>query len=99
MATQKQSAAEYTKLKAPNKYNVIMMNDNVTPMDFVTQLLVVIFNKNSEQARDITLAIHENGRGIAGTYSYEIAEQKCTETISTSRQSGYTLDVIIEEVE
>jgi ATP-dependent Clp protease adaptor protein ClpS len=99
MATQTQSSSEYTKLKAPNKFNVIMMNDNVTPMDFVIQLLVVIFNKQSAEAKDITLMIHEKGRGIAGTYSYEIAEQKCTETISTARQNGYPLEVIIEEAE
>jgi ATP-dependent Clp protease adaptor protein ClpS len=99
MATLTQSSLDYTRLKAPNKFNVIMMNDNVTPMEFVIQLLVVIFNKSAAEAKEITMHIHEKGRGIAGTYSYEIAEQKCTETIGTARQSGHPLEVIIEEIE
>lgn len=97
MATQQQSSAELTKLKAPNKYHVIMLNDDSTPMDFVIQILMVIFNKDMESAKSIMLEIHEKGRGVAGTYSFEVAEQKCAETISEARRAGYPLDVILEE--
>jgi ATP-dependent Clp protease adaptor protein ClpS len=99
MTAQTYSSAQYTRLKAPNKYNVIMINDNITPMEFVIQLLVIVFNKSVDEANAITMTIHEQGRGIAGTYSYEVAEEKCTDTISTARASGYPLDVVIEEVE
>tara|TARA_B100001248_G_C27398756_1_gene467942 strand:+ start:1036 stop:1335 length:300 start_codon:yes stop_codon:yes gene_type:complete len=85
------------KLKAPNKYHVILLNDNATPMEFVINVLITIFRKDPETAKDITLEVHEKGRGIAGTYSYEVAEQKCMETITQARSNTYPLDVIIEE--
>jgi ATP-dependent Clp protease adaptor protein ClpS len=96
-AIQHQSSAEYTKLKGPGKYHVIMLNDNVTPMDFVVQILMVVFNKDIETAKSIVLEVHEKGRSIAGTYSYEVAEQKSLETISEAKRAGYPLDVILEE--
>jgi len=97
MATQNQADPTVLKLKAPNKYNVIMINDNVTPMDFVIQVLIVVFSKDPESAKNVMLEVHEKGRSIAGTYSYEVAEQKSIETISTARKAGYPLDVSIEE--
>lgn len=96
---QHEETHDVVKLKAPNKFNVIMINDDVTPMDFVIQVLVLIYNKDPEQAKDIMLEVHEKGRCIVGTYSYEVAEQKCVETITESRKAGYPLDVIIEENE
>jgi ATP-dependent Clp protease adaptor protein ClpS len=86
-----------TKLKTPNKYNVVMLNDEVTPMDFVIQVLIVIFKHTSEQAKEIMLEVHEKGRCVVGSYSYEVAEQKCTETITEAARAGYPLDVVIEE--
>mgnify|MGYP001274810033 FL=1 len=85
------------KLKAPNKYHVILLNDNATPMDFVINILMNVFRKDQSTAKDITVEVHEKGRGIAGTYSYEVAEQKCMETITQARSNAYPLDVIIEE--
>ena len=85
------------KLKAPTKYHVILLNDNATPMEVVINVLITIFRKDPETAKDITLEVHEKGRGIAGTYSYEVAEQKCMETITQARSNTYPLDVIIEE--
>lgn len=95
--TKGQENSQITKLKAPNKYNVIMINDDVTPMDFVIQVLVIVFNKTQEQAKDIMLEVHEKGRSIVGTYSYEVAEQKCVETITTARKAGFPLDTSVEE--
>lgn len=90
---------QLTKLKAPNKFHVIMLNDDSTPMDFVVNILLQVFNHTIEAASDIMIEVHEKGRSIAGTYTYEVAEQKCMETITTSRTNGYPLDVIIEESE
>ena len=95
--TDNQVKSGVTKLKAPNKFNVIMINDNVTPMDFVIQILMLIFNKDQDTAKDVMLEVHEKGRSVAGSYSYEIAEQKCVETVTTARKAGYPLDVTIEE--
>ena len=85
------------KLKAPNKYHVILLNDNATPMEFVINILMNVFRKDQPTAKDITVEGHEKGRGRAGTYSYEVAEQKCMETITQARSNTYPLDVIIEE--
>ena len=87
------------KLKGPNKYNVIMINDNQTPMDFVVQILVHIFHKTPETAQEVMMEVHEKGRGVAGTYNYEVAEQKCVETVLQSRRHGFPLEVTIEEAE
>jgi ATP-dependent Clp protease adaptor protein ClpS len=97
--TQEQHKAqdEITRLKGPGKYNVIMLNDDSTPMDFVVQVLIAIFNKDLEEAKRLTLEIHEKGRSIVGTYMFEIAEQKCVETISAARSAGFPLGVTIEE--
>jgi len=97
MSTEQQAEDTVVKLTSPNKYNVIMINDNVTPMDFVIQILMVIFHKDADSAKDVMLEVHEKGRSIAGTYSFEVAEQKSIETISHAQKAGYPLDVSIEE--
>jgi ATP-dependent Clp protease adaptor protein ClpS len=96
---QKQTQDNTVRLRGPVKYHVIMLNDNSTPMEFVVQILTAIFNKSHEDAMSTTLEIHEKGRGIAGTYSFEVAEQKCVETISEARRAGFPLDVVLEETE
>ena len=86
-----------TVLKSPNKYMVIFLNDNVTPVEYVIQALMTYFNKSSEEANAITLEVHEKGRSVAGAYSYEVAEQKCIETVTDARKHNYPLDVVMEE--
>lgn len=94
----KTSSRTKIDLHYPDRFNVVMINDNFTPMEFVIHLLVEIFNKSINEAKDITLAIHEQGRGIAGTYNYEIAEQKLHESTVVSRHNGHPLQIIIEKV-
>lgn len=94
---QHSSSAEYTKLKGPGKYNVIMLNDDSTPMDFVVNILMHIFNKTEQEAHEVMMQVHEQGRAIAGTYTYEVAEQKSVETVTEARRAGFPLDVSIEE--
>ena len=73
-----------------------MLNDDQTPMEWVIDILKVIFGHSQETAKQITLQIHNEGSGIAGIYSYEIAEQKSTESTSISRQQGFPLQMRIE---
>jgi ATP-dependent Clp protease adaptor protein ClpS len=87
------------RLKGPGKFNVIMLNDDQTPMEFVIQILVNTFSHDSEKATAIMLEVHEKGRGIAGTYMFEVAEQKAHETFSLARNYGYPLTVTVEEAE
>ena len=83
-------------LKEPSMYKVVFYNDNVTPMDFVVQILVELFRHNVERANSIMQQIHNNGSGVAGIYTYEIAEQKGVETSVLARENGYPLQVKID---
>lgn len=89
---QKQTSA----LKEPSMYKVVFYNDNVTPMDFVVQVLVELFRHNPERANSIMQQIHNNGSGVAGVFTYEIAEQKGVETSVLARENGYPLQVKID---
>lgn len=83
-------------VKPPNFYKVVLNNDNFTPMDFVIDLLMHTFHHSVEDATAITEDIHTKGKGTAGLFSYEIADQKATETVSLSRSNGFPLVATIE---
>jgi len=84
-------------LKKPSLFKVVLNNDDSTPMEFVIDLLKEIFHKNHDDAVNITLSIHEKGKGTAGIYTYEIAEQKQNEAIFVSRSNGHALAITLEE--
>lgn len=85
------------KLQEPKKYKVIVCNDDVTPMEFVIEMLMGVFRHNPEQAYDLTMAIHNQGSAVAGIYNFEIAEQKTIDGINLARAQGYPLLLKIEE--
>jgi ATP-dependent Clp protease adaptor protein ClpS len=82
--------------REPGKYKVVMLNDETTPMEWVIGMLTTIFGHSQETAEKLTLQIHSEGSGIAGIYTYEIAEQKSVETINASRDRGFPLQVRID---
>lgn len=84
------------KLKLPRKYKVIILNDDVTPMEFVIALLMAIFKHDQNAATEITLKIHNEGSAVAGIYTYEIAEQKILESSNLAMSNGYPLNLTIE---
>jgi len=84
-------------IKVPKNYHVILLNDEVTPMDFVVELLVKVFRHSPETAKDLTLKVHKAGSAIVGTYTYELAEQKGTEATQESRDRGFPLQVKVEQ--
>jgi len=84
-------------LKEPKNYKVILLNDDITPMDFVIEILIKIFKHSENTAKDITLKIHGEGSAVVGIYTYEIAEQKGTEATNESRSKGFPLQVKIEQ--
>jgi ATP-dependent Clp protease adaptor protein ClpS len=86
-----------TTLEPPNLYKVLFLNDDKTPMDFVIELLTGIFKHNEQSAKRITLEVHESGSGVAGVYSYEIAEHKAIEATNVSKENGFPLQIKIEE--
>jgi len=85
-----------TKLKVPSLYKVILLNDDYTPMDFVMQVLEEIFNKTAAQAQALCMEVHQAGRGIAGIYSKEVAEQKVYEVNTVARSYRHPLKTIAE---
>jgi len=92
---------EEIKIKTvrPKMYQVIFLNDDFTPMDFVTAILQQIFNKSQPEAIAITYEIHHQDKGIVGIYTREIAEQKSYETMENAKLSGHPLVVITEPVD
>ena len=86
------------QLQKPALYNVIIHNDDYTTMDFVVEVLIRIFNKKHEDAAMIMTHVHENGRGVAGTYTYDIAATKKMETDKNSRETGFPLKLTLEEL-
>lgn len=85
-----------TNIIEPKKYKVIFLNDDKTPMDFVIEVLMNIFNHNEEVSQSLTVKIHTEGSAVVGVYPHEIAEQKGIETTSIARASGYPLGVKVE---
>jgi ATP-dependent Clp protease adaptor protein ClpS len=98
MSTEQTSTKTTTTVAYPDRFSVIIFNDDFTPMDFVIQLLIEIFNRNLDEAKDITLTIHEKGQAIAGTYMHELAEQKLSEAIMTTRTQGHPLKITMEKM-
>lgn len=84
-------------VKEPNRWKVIFLNDDYTPMDFVIQVLQEIFKHSQETATNITMQIHNEGSGIAGIYTFEIAEVKAVEATTLARSNGFPLQVKMEE--
>ncbi len=81
----------------PKRWKVVFLNDDATPMEFVIELLTQVFKHTADSAKDITMQVHETGSGIAGVYSFEIAEAKAVEATSLARANGFPLQIKMEE--
>ncbi len=88
---------EEPKLKRPPLYQVVLINDDYTPMEFVIHVLEKFFNKGREDATQIMLHVHHKGVGICGVYTYEVAETKVTQVIDFSRQHSHPLQCTMEK--
>ena len=84
-------------LKPPDLWKVVFLNDDKTPMEFVITLLVELFGHSEDKAKEITVEIHNTGSGIAGIYTYEIAEQKGIDATKVSQANGHPLRIQIEK--
>ncbi len=98
MSTQQQLQPNIdTDLYIPKMYTVIMHNDDFTTMDFVTLVLMKIFNKGAQEATQIMMEIHEKGNSPVGVFTYDIAITKKMQTDQMSKEKGYPLRLTIEE--
>ena len=92
-------APEETELKPPSMYQVVLFNDDYTPMEFVVEILQVFFNLNKEAATKVMLSVHTAGKGICGTYSRDIAETKVAQVNDHSRQHQHPLMCTLEQTD
>ena len=86
------------KLKTPKRFDVILLNDDYTTMEFVVEVLRQFFHKEFQAAEAIMLKIHIDGEAVCGTYSYDVAQTKVTQVIDYSRQNEHPLMCFIREV-
>ena len=85
------------KTKKPSMYNVLLLNDDYTPMEFVVMILEKVFNKQQEEATQIMLNVHKKGIGVCGTFTYEVAESKCRAVIDMAKKNEHPLQCTMEE--
>ena len=85
------------KTKKPSMFKVMLLNDDYTPMEFVVFILEKFFNKQQEEAMQIMLHVHKKGIGICGTYTYEVAESKCTLVLNFAKKNEHPLQCRIEK--
>lgn len=84
-------------VKKPPMYKVFLLNDDYTPMDFVVQILEIVFNKSREDATAIMLQVHKSGSGLCGVYTFEIAETKVTQVMAAAHQAQHPLQCVMEK--
>ncbi len=91
------SSETQDEVEEPPLYKVLLHNDDYTTMEFVVMILMNIFHHQENQAVQITLQVHQKGVGVAGVYSYEIAETKVKKVIELARQNEYPLHCTMEQ--
>ena len=97
MPKPKSEVVDKVILKYPNRFKVIVLNDDYTPMEFVVDVLIRYFNKDIEQANQIMMHVHRNGKGLCGIYPFDIAETKVMQVMNYSIKNGHPLQCKMEK--
>ena len=87
------------RTQPPQMYQVVMLNDDFTPMEFVVMVLQEFFSKDRETATQIMLKIHLDGKGICGVYTKDVAASKVDQVQDAAHQAGHPLQALLEPVE
>lgn len=87
------------KLQPPSMYQVVMLNDDYTPMEFVVMVIQEFFGKDLESATQIMLKIHLDGKGVCGVYPRDIAATKVDQVLDAAHKAGHPLKCISEPVD
>ena len=85
------------EVEEPKNYKVYLLNDDYSTMDFVVDVLVKVFRKSTEEAAQIMLNIHNNGKEVCGVYTHEIAVTKVAQVKTMARAQGFPLKALMEE--
>ena len=86
------------KLQKPNRFQVLLLNDDYTAMAFVVQVLKQFFAKSETQAQALMLKVHIEGEAVCGVYSHDIAQTKVTQVIDFARQNAQPLMCVMRRV-
>ncbi len=86
-----------TVLQEPKMYRVILHNDHYTTMDFVVEVLMLVFHKPAAEATKIMLDVHKKGAGMCGVYTYDIASTKVTLVHNMAKRREFPLKCSLEE--
>jgi ATP-dependent Clp protease adaptor protein ClpS len=86
------------KLKLPSRFEVLLLNDDYTSMDFVVEVLRRFFHKEFLAAEAIMLKIHIDGEAVCGSYSYDVAQTKVSQVIEYSRKNDQPLMSVLREI-
>jgi len=87
------------RVQPPKMYQVVLLNDDFTPMEFVVLVLQEYFNKDRETATQIMLKIHLEGRGVCGVFTRDVATTKVELVMQAAQQHGHPLQCLSEPVE
>lgn len=90
---------ERVKPKKPRMYLVVLLNDDYTPMEFVVWVLRVVFHKPQDEATRLMLQVHHQGRGVCGTFTYDVARSKAAQVETLARKHEHPLQARLEVVE
>lgn len=85
------------ELQEPMQYRVLLLNDDFTTKDFVIAVLMAVFHKKQEDAYIIMEDVHKKGRGVVGSYTYDIAATRCLQVHEVARQNGFPLRCVMEQ--
>ena len=88
---------ERTETKKPNLYKVLLLNDDYTPMEFVVHVLQRFFGMSMDEATNVMLAVHQQGIGVCGVFTYEIAETKVTQVMDFAVKNEHPLQCTLEK--
>jgi len=85
------------EVRNPPLYSVVLLNDDYTPMEFVVDVLERFFRMDRENATRVMLEVHMKGKGVCGTFTYEIAETKVAQVVSYARDNQHPLMCTLEQ--
>jgi ATP-dependent Clp protease adaptor protein ClpS len=90
------AARRTEKLREPEEFRVVLLNDDYTTMDFVVEILVAVFQKSGEDANRIMMDVHRKGRGIVAVYPWDIAQTKAGQVHFLARERQFPLRCVVE---
>lgn len=89
---------EAARTAPPPMYQVVLLNDDYTPMEFVVKVLQKFFRKNQEEATQIMLQVHHEGRGVCGVYPRDVAATRISQVAQYARERQHPLQCVMEPV-